>query len=147
MEAARRPLVRGMGVRAGTVLLLAALLAGCGAPAGPTAPASGPVPAASPADRPSGVTPDPVGQVSPVTSPEQGTGRWSVCPDGGPVAGTAGRLLRYRVAVEDGIGGVTAADFAARVAEVLGDARGWTGTGGWRLQLSGAGGRYDFTVY
>jgi hypothetical protein len=66
---------------------------------------------------------------------------------GGPLVGTAGTTLRYRVAVENGIGGVTADEFAGQVSAVLGDPRSWTGTGHWRLQQVPAGARYDFTIY
>ena len=50
------------------------------------------------------------------------------------VAGTSGQLLRYRVAVEDGIENLDVARFAADVSDTLADPRSWTGMGQLRLQ-------------
>lgn len=63
------------------------------------------------------------------------------------VAGTAGSLVTYRVAVEQGITGVDVNEFADAVATTLADPRGWTATGKWRLQRVAAGQHYDFTLY
>ena len=90
----------------------------------------------------------PSGDASPTISyPLRGPGMFDVAPVGGPVAGTGGTLLSYRVAVERGIGGTSATDFAGQVGAVLGDPRSWTGTGQWRLRLVPAGAPYDFTIY
>src|SRR5688572_18085061 len=73
----------------------------------------------------------------PITYPVKGTGQWSVATGTGPVVGHAGGLWRYRVAVEGGIDGVIANEFATAVARTLGDPRGWTATGRFRLQQVG----------
>jgi hypothetical protein len=82
-----------------------------------------------------------------ITYPERGGGTWTVAAGGGGVAGTAGRLLRYRVAVEAGIGNVDVAAFAAQVTSTLADPRSWTGTGEVRLQRVGRQERADFVVH
>lgn len=84
---------------------------------------------------------------APIEYPERGAGTWLVAGGHGPVAGRAGRLMRYRVAVERGIRNVTPAEFAAAVDRTLADPRGWTGDGRWRLRRVGPGSPYDFTVY
>ncbi|GAB6897120.1 hypothetical protein JCM9957A_02080 [Kineosporia succinea] len=56
-------------------------------------------------------------------------------------------MLRYRVAVEKGIGGITANQFAGRVREVLSEGRSWAGTGEVRLRRVPRGETYDFTIY
>jgi hypothetical protein len=107
-------------------------------PAAPT-PASPPA-LAEPAS-PSPSPPPPA-----ISYPVAGDQRFRLAPVSGPVAGTAGTLLRYRVEVEDGIAGLDIAQFADRVAGVLSDPRSWTGTGHWRLQLVSTG-SVDFTIY
>lgn len=70
-----------------------------------------------------------------------GTGRLVVLGGSGPVLGH-GTLIRYRVAVESGIG-EDARAFAARVQYALGDARGW----GHRYRFQRvSGSSYRFTV-
>jgi hypothetical protein len=73
----------------------------------------------------------------------------------GPVAGTSGPLLRYRIGVQNGLG-VPLDEFAATVESILSDPRSWTGGATLRLQrVSGAGGpvdaqqrsAWDFTIY
>ncbi|GIM91968.1 DUF3152 domain-containing protein [Paractinoplanes toevensis] len=61
-------------------------------------------------------------------------------------AGRKGTLLRYHVAVERDIHGITAAQFATAVTATLRDARSWTGSGDRRLQRVGPGDHADFTV-
>jgi len=114
-------------------------LSGCSVP-----PARTPTPpATTSAERPAfGDAPTPAA----IGYPEVGPGTYAVNPLGGPVVGHGGRLLRYRVAVEDGITGVTAQAFAEQVSAVLDDPRSWTGTGQWRLQRVPAGSPYDFTI-
>ncbi|WFE33449.1 DUF3152 domain-containing protein [Micromonospora sp. WMMD975] len=115
------------------------------------------VPAAVPDARPSPVTarptrsaPPPVpaaGRVPPgITYPLRGGGDFRTADTVGAVAGRSGELLRYRVAVEDGIRNVDVERFAREVAATLADPRGWTGDGRWRLQRVGRGGPADFTV-
>ena len=67
-------------------------------------------------------------------------------PVDGPVAGTGGPLLRYRVAVEDGLG-VPLDGFAAEVESILADPRSWTGGGDLRLQRVSGTDDHDFTIY
>ena len=66
---------------------------------------------------------------------------------GAPVIGRGGKLLRFRVAVENGIDGVAPDEFAAAVTTTLGDPRSWIAGGQWRLQLVGPGQPHDFTVH
>jgi hypothetical protein len=81
-----------------------------------------------------------------ITYPETGPGTLEIATAGGPVAGSSGTLLRYRVAVEQGITGITPAAFARAVSAVLSDPRSWTGTGAWQLQPVPDGAPYDFTI-
>jgi hypothetical protein len=83
-----------------------------------------------------------------ITYPARGRRRWTfAAAQSTPPAGTSGRLMRYRVAVERDIQGLTASAFATAVTATLSDPRGWTGGGQWRLRRVGAGSAYDFTVY
>ncbi|MBE1580238.1 DUF3152 domain-containing protein [Amycolatopsis roodepoortensis] len=65
----------------------------------------------------------------------------------GPVAGHSGRLLRYRLAVEADIAGVSVDDFTKTVELTLADPRGWTAGGRWRLQRVGPDDPADFTIH
>jgi hypothetical protein len=77
---------------------------------------------------------------------QSGLGTFSFAEVDGPVAGTSGPLLRYRVGVEDGLG-VGVGEFGAAVETILSDPLSWTAGGTLRLQrVSGAQGE-DFTVY
>jgi hypothetical protein len=82
-----------------------------------------------------------------ITYPNKGSGRWRIAKAGSDIAGRSGKLLRYRIAVEDEIQPVRAADFGTAVTKILADPRGWTGDGEWRLQQAAAGTPYDFTIY
>ncbi|MBQ0902288.1 DUF3152 domain-containing protein [Micromonospora sp. U21] len=143
------------------LLLVVALLTGCGLPAagqpatGPTTtgPAHAGQRAAGPATtgRPAGaagsagVAPAPAVAIS---YPATGGNRWSVAPaETASGRGNSGRLLRYRVAVERDIRGLPVAEVAAEVSATLNDPRGWTAGGTWRLRRVGAGAPADFTVY
>jgi hypothetical protein len=123
-----------------------AALAGCAIaradpPSSPSPPSTGPLTANS------STGPSAASVVDPIGYPVSGDGRWSVATVAGPVVGHAGTLLRYRVAVEGGIVGISPDEFAAHVSAILSDPRGWTGTGRWRLQLVGSASGYNFTVY
>ena len=83
----------------------------------------------------------------PITYPVAGPDTFQYATIGSPVMGHAGRLLNYRIAVERGIDGIDANQFATQVDAVLGDPRSWTGSGGWRLRQVPTGQRYDFTIY
>jgi hypothetical protein len=77
---------------------------------------------------------------------EAGAGTFQFASGDGPVAGIAGDLQRYRVAVEDGIG-VAPDDFGSEVERILADDRSWTAGGTLRLQrVSGSDG-FDFGIY
>lgn len=88
-----------------------------------------------------------VPEVAPITYPWRGAGTWAVAPGRSTLAGASGQLLRYRVAVEDGIENVEVAQFAADVDNTLADPRSWTGTGQFRLQRVDAAHPADFVVY
>jgi len=83
----------------------------------------------------------------PISYPVRGPGRWLFATGNGAVAGRSGDLLRYRVAVEEGIAGLTANEFAGRAEATLADPRSWTAGGQWRLRRVGPDGPYDFTIY
>jgi hypothetical protein len=123
------------------------LLSGCGAAvaSGPpssasSVPAHAPIVVAQPPVPPSPVPP-------PITYPTAGAGAYTYATRGGPVAGSAGRLLTYRIGVEGGIAGITPDEFAGAVAATFADPRGWTGTGQSRLQRATPGAHFDFTIY
>jgi hypothetical protein len=121
------------------------VLGGCGA--GQAAEAS-----SRPSPPPAPVTatpppPPPAPQPPPITYPTAGAAAYAYSTTGGPVAGSAGKLLTYRVAVEQGIAGITPDQFAAAIAPTFADPRGWTGAGRWRLQRAAPGARFDFTIY
>ena len=82
-----------------------------------------------------------------ITFPEWGDGLWRVAPAGTDTTGHSGRLLRYRVAVERDIAGVTPEGFAAAAAATLADPRGWTAGDRWRFRRVGPGQAYNFTLY
>jgi Protein of unknown function (DUF3152) len=81
----------------------------------------------------------------PVAVPHSGTGAFIHAAVGGPVRGGAGRLRRYRVAVEGGTG-QDPAEVAAVVDTVLGDPRSWIAGGNARLQLVPGDAPAEFTV-
>lgn len=75
-----------------------------------------------------------------------GAGTWTYAEARpGDVLGTAGSLMQYNVAVEDGLG-FDAAAFGDAVHAILSDPRSWTAGGGWRFEQVGRGSA-DFTVY
>ncbi|MEU8070284.1 DUF3152 domain-containing protein [Micromonospora sp. NPDC048169] len=87
------------------------------------------------------------GRVAPaIVYPARGAGTFRTAGTAGAIAGRSGELLRYRVAVEDGIRNVDVERFARDVAATLADRRGWTGDGRWRLQRVGRDDAADFTV-
>jgi|SRR4051794_10775916 len=83
-----------------------------------------------------------------VTYPAEGHKVWAIASaETGPPLGHAGRVMRYRVAVEKDIKGIPPNDFAKAVATTLTDPHGWTAGGRWRFLRVGPGQRSDFTVY
>ncbi|MEV8511078.1 DUF3152 domain-containing protein [Dactylosporangium sp. NPDC051484] len=82
----------------------------------------------------------------PEAGPAKGDGTFAYASSAGPVAGAAGTLKKYRVAVENG-SGQQADAFAAAVEQAYGDPRGWIGGGDVRLQRVAGEGTADFTVF
>ncbi len=82
-----------------------------------------------------------------VTFPQRGSASYATAPGDSAVLGHAGTLLRFQVVVENGIKGIAPAAFASEVVTILGDPRGWTAGGTWRLQRVGPGEAHDFTLY
>ncbi len=138
-----------------SALALLLILAGCGivgyALAGhgeavraeppPATPATEPV---TPVSRPASKAPLPVR----ITYPAAGGRKYAVAPgETANPAGKKGKLLRYRVAVEKDIKGITAGQFAAVATATLRDPRSWTAGGEWRLQRVGPGAHADFTIW
>nr|WP_165823148.1 DUF3152 domain-containing protein [Micromonospora globispora] len=121
--------------RGGPELLIAAVARS----AGPASARPSGTPPRAPIPVPSRTTPA-------LTYPPRGTGSFRTATARGTVAGRSGQLLRYRVAVEEGIEGVDVERFGREVAVTLADPRGWTGGGEWRLQRVGPDGPADFTV-
>lgn len=78
--------------------------------------------------------------------PAQGQGIFSYATVKGDVRGVAGKLRRYRVAVEKG-SGEDVAKFAAEVDQALGDGRGWTGSRRLRFVQVPSNTVYDFTIF
>lgn len=77
-----------------------------------------------------------------------GTGTWTYASPSlaaNAVFGDSGTLLKYNVAVEDGLE-LDAQEFSDFVAATLTDERSWTAGGGWRFQQVGESGA-DFTIY
>jgi len=141
--------------RAAAVAVLALAVGGCGAERQPVAaPAAGPVLTAigeATSVPPPPVEREPVTQSAPVevaiTFPRTGSGQWMFTPGSDEVAGKSGRLMRYRIAIETDIDGVGPAEFAKDIRGILGDPRGWTAGGQWRLQQVGPADMADFTIY
>lgn len=145
--------------RAAAVAVLAvavgAAVAACGARQPVAAPAAGPIVTAAIGDATAIPPPPaerrPVTQPAPaevaITFPQTGSGQWMFTPGSAEVAGTRGRLMRYRIALETDIDGVGPADFARQIRGILGDPRGWTAGGQWRLQEVGPEDAADFTIY
>ncbi|HEX8343892.1 MAG TPA: DUF3152 domain-containing protein, partial [Actinoplanes sp.] len=111
-------------------------------------PAAGPPVQRSPHRAPARPTPARTApETAPISYPQRGAGTWAVAPGRTTVAGPNGQLLRYRVAVEDGIEDLDVAEFADEVSNTLADPRSWTGTGQFRLQRVDTAYPADFVVY
>lgn len=100
-------------------------------------------PTPSPVEPAPRLTPAPVLALSD-DFPTSGPGRFSVVESESAVMGEAGPVVRYRVAVEDGIE-IDASAFAEFVDHTLGHEYGWTAGGDLRLQRVADG--HDFTIY
>ncbi len=82
----------------------------------------------------------------PATVVQAGAGTFQFASGDGVVAGVAGPVQRYRVAVEDGLG-VGPDAFGAAVERILNDERSWAGGGTLRLQRVSGSAEFDFTIY
>ncbi|MFI1993931.1 DUF3152 domain-containing protein [Actinoplanes sp. NPDC020271] len=83
-----------------------------------------------------------------ITYPAGGSRKYAVAAgETAAPAGQKGTLLRYRIAVEKDIHGVTATEFASAATATLRDPRSWTAGGQWRLQRVGPDDRADFTIW
>ncbi|WP_433788558.1 DUF3152 domain-containing protein [Actinoplanes sp. CA-252034] len=82
-----------------------------------------------------------------ITYPAQGDGTWSeAVRQTGATAGREGLVMRYRVAVERGIEGMSVDTFAEKVAATLEDPRSWTTGEQYRFRRVGPGQAADFIV-
>ncbi|MEU8316533.1 DUF3152 domain-containing protein [Micromonospora sp. NPDC048887] len=128
------------------VIVLAVSLAGC-APAAADQPAAAPpgpsaaTPAVTTTAAPARPRPAPIGY------PAHGGGGWRFAAAEPATSGGTGRLLRYRVAVERDVTGLSAAEFASQVTAILTGPGGWTTDGQLTLRRVGARGPADFTVH
>jgi hypothetical protein len=116
----------------------ATLISDAATSAGPSPSATASAPA-SPS--PSASAPE----VIPASFPRSGPGTWRYAGDQGPVLGTAGKIQRFRVAMETNVP-VDLAAFAAKIDQTLGDPRSWI-AGGLRLQRVPGTAASDFTIY
>ena len=82
----------------------------------------------------------------PEAGPSSAAGTFAYASSAGPVAGAAGPVRKYRIAVENG-SGQQADAFATAVERVFADPRGWTATGQVRLQRVAGQGTADFTIF
>ncbi|MFF9624755.1 DUF3152 domain-containing protein [Streptomyces griseosporeus] len=146
-----RPAVRRRPLWGGFAALTVLGVAACGAmgwtPLGSHAPGAGSVPpggsGAGPARAPrASASPSPSPSAPPEV-PSAGPGTFTAAGGESAVAGS-GKVLRYRVEVEDGLE-VSAADAAREVDAVLADRRGWTADGHSAFQRV-PGGTADFVV-
>jgi hypothetical protein len=79
--------------------------------------------------------------------PTSGPGTYAYAPADAQVVGAAGgKLKKYRVAVENGIG-QDAKAFAEQVRQLLADARGWTAGGDLKFQQVAEKTTADFTIF
>lgn len=80
--------------------------------------------------------------------PKGKSGDFSYDRSRGPMLGEAGRLYRFRVAVEETVDGTSPEEFASAIDETLGDDRSWVHGGELRLRrVPKAGDDVDFTIY
>ncbi|MFF3848869.1 DUF3152 domain-containing protein [Streptomyces sp. NPDC002328] len=118
-----------------------------GAPAAPPAGSSVGSPAAPPVGSSAGDSPDPsAGSGGSSTAPDipsTGPGTFAVAPGGSAKTGK-GKVLRYRVEVENGLA-LSAPDVAEQVEGILADRRGWTADGRSAFERVSSGAT-DFVV-
>ncbi|BCY07481.1 DUF3152 domain-containing protein [Actinoplanes sp. L3-i22] len=137
-----------------SALALLLVLAGCGivgyALAGRGNAVSAEPAAATPTTAPAAPTTRPAAKppaAERITYPATGSRKFAIAPaETAAPAGRKGTLLRYQVAVEKDIRGITADQFAAVVTSTLRDPRSWTAGGEWRLKRVGPDDKTDFRV-
>ena len=121
--------------------------AGPGESGGPTAGAGQSSKSPKPAQSPTGTREAGAGASSPGSSassiPEKGPGTFVTAPGGSAKVGR-GKVMRYRVEVEDGIA-LSLPDTAKEVESILSDPRGWTADGNSAFQRVSTG-PTDFVV-
>jgi hypothetical protein len=111
-----------------------------------TAGDAGPVTVKATGDAPMLAPPSQPASPPPEAGPIAGAGTFAYATTGGPIAGGAGALKKYRVAVEDG-SGQQADAFAAVIERTFADPRGWTASGQVRLQRVAGQATADFTIF
>jgi hypothetical protein len=99
---------------------------------------SSPSPEASPS---ASSSPDDDGLIA---VPATGPGTFTTAQADGAAVGTGGKVVRYKVLVEDGID-IQAVEAAAEVSAILADERGWTHDGAHSFRLVSSG-TYDLAV-
>lgn len=82
-----------------------------------------------------------------ITYPMVGPATFRISNGQGGILGKSGTLLRFRVAVENGIANVDPVAFGQTAASILGSSQGWTVGGDWRFQWVGPNDNFDFTIY
>jgi hypothetical protein len=82
-----------------------------------------------------------------VPFPRSGPQTFQYATTTGPVLGTSGPIRHFRIAIESNVDVVSMGDFAAKVDETLGDPRGWTAGGTYRLQRVPPSSSSEFTIY
>jgi hypothetical protein len=117
----------------------------------PGAPVPGAGPGGAPAVDPAGTAGVPSAGPAPVLAlpgpiPTAGRGTFRYAGETGPVLGRSGRLLRYRVGVEQG-SGEQVAEFAAAVHTALAGPGSWIDGGRLRLRQVPGTAPHDFTVH
>ena len=114
-----------------------ALVAGCSSTPSYSAPATAPSSPAVSSPAPAPTRGPATVDVPVIRYPVDGGGAFDFAQTAGPVVGSKGTLLTYRVGVEHGITGVDAATFGDAVELIYADPRSWPATGNWRLRRAG----------
>jgi hypothetical protein len=84
---------------------------------------------------------------SAISYPRQGPDTYTIIPGHSAVLGSTGTLLRFQVAVENGIANLDPASVATMVEATYSDVRGWTAGRAWRFQRVGPGQPHDYVLY
>jgi hypothetical protein len=81
-----------------------------------------------------------------ITYPITGPNSFTILPAVPGVIGTAGKLMTFQIAIENGIRGVDPTVFTQFVRATYGAPQGWASQGAWRFQQVGPGQTPDFTL-